>query len=919
MNFNYLLALTVCLFGATFASVAQEVTFTNSSGELGPITGSSYEDCAVDMNGDYLDDVVRVTSLGIYIDYQQPGGGFNQEFYSMLVQNPPTWSMCAGDIDGNGYNDLLFGNGSRVSFVYANEDGSAYSEDPHEEYIFSQRSTFADIDNDGHLDAFVCHDVDLSHPYRNDGAGNLTLDHSLIETIGVGGNYAAVWTDYDNDGDNDLYITKCRGGAPHGDLRRINGLYRNNGDGTYTEMGAAANMDDQNQGWATIFEDFDNDGWFDAFTVNHPSSDMPGGARNVFKHNNGDGTFTDIIEDTGIAISDLGAWRVDAGDFNNDGFVDILSELNKELYLNNGDGTFTGYDLPFSSGGIGDMNGDGFLDVIRGNSLYLNDGNDNNYVMFSLEGIFSNLNGIGSRVEIHGEWGVQVREIRSGTSFSPMKSLNAHFGLGQATSIDSVVVRWPSGIFTSISNPDINTTHHIPEAECILATTPIEVEGESTQICVGESVTLTAAEGFDQYSWSNGAQSQSIEVSTAGVYSATLTDNEGCVSVSEQVSVEVVEEDVVTLTAMGDTRFCEGQSVELSPSSGSDFEWSNGETTPMIEVVESGTYYVDAMGVCGEVTSDSITVEVLPATIPFVENVELSEPGTIILNAIGENILWYDEEDATEPIGSGNDFETPFLEASDVFWAESTTYYGGQMESGGKPDISGGGGLPTSGAYSYFDVWEPFTLIDVRVYVPATGEEGIRDIQLVDADENILASASFDLGVGEHVLELNFEVPVGEGLTLRCPQNNLFRNSSGVNYPYAIGTVGELYDSYYGSTYYYYFYDWNIQLEETACVSERVPVYVGFTGLDDEKAQAFLNVFPNPVHDVINIDLRVQTTDNWTFELFNISGELVWSNASVRVSNRYNEQVDVRGLAAGVYYLKTQSASRSITEKIVIQ
>lgn len=915
---NTLLATAFMVVLATGLS-AQPVSFTNMSGELNPISGSSYEDCAVDMNGDYLDDVVRVTSLGIYIDYQQAGGGFTQTFHEMLVQNPPTWSICAGDIDADGYNDLLFGNGSRVSFVYANDNGSSYSEDPHPEYIFSQRSTFADIDNDGNLDAFVCHDVDLSHPYRNDGNGNLTLDQSLIQTIDAGGNYAAVWCDYDNDGDNDLYITKCRGGAPWGDPQRINGLYQNNGNGTFSEVGIAANMDDGNQSWTTIFEDFDNDGWFEAFTVNHASGDVPGGARNKLMENNQDGTFTDIIDGSGIDITDLGAWNCDAGDFNNDGFVDIFSELSDELYLNNGDGTFTGQDLSFDDGGIGDFNGDGFLDVINGNSLWINDGNNNNYVIFSLDGIFSNKNGIGSRIEIHGDWGIQVREVRAGTSFSPMKSLNAHFGLGDATSIDSVVVRWPSGVITTIEDPAINTEHVIPEAECILATTPIEVTG-STTICTGESVTLTAEDGFDSYTWSNGAQTQTIEVAEAGTYTATLTDDEGCVSVSEQVVIDVVteEEDVITLSADGETQFCEGEMVTISASNGSEFSWSNGEETQMIEVTESGDYFVTAMGACSEVTSDTITVNVLPAPAPIVQDVELTEPGTALLEATGEGILWYDDEMATEPIGSGNTWETPELTGFTVYWAEANSTYGGQLESGGKPDNTGGGGLPSTGAYSYFNAFEPFTILDVRVYVPVEAGAGVRDVQLFDGSNNMLASASFNLEVGEQVITLDFDVPAGEGLSLRCPQNNMYRNSSGVQYPYAIGTVGEIYDSFYGGSYYYYFYDWNVQKEQQICPSVRVPVAIGFTGVSDDLDGATLQVFPNPASDWVNIELQSAVDRVWDFELFSVAGQLVWSNASVQATGQYFDQIDTRALPAGVYYLRVHSEGASATHKIVL-
>src|SRR5690606_8333837 len=313
----------------------------------------------------------------------------------------------------------------------------------------------------------------------------------------------------------------------------------------------------------------------------------------------------------------------------------------------------------------------------------------------SFEGIFSNHNGIGSRVEIYGDWGIQVREVRSGTSFSPMKSLNAHFGLGQATSVDSVVVKWPSGVVTTIPNPQINAINHIPESNCILASTPITVEGGIAQICAGSSVTLTAAAGFDQYLWNNGAQTQSIEVSSGGIYSASLTDADGCISVSEQVFIVELPEDNITLSTLGDLQFCEGGSVMISASYGTNFEWSNGATTQTIEATVSGIYYVEAMGACSETISDSIIVNVVPAPAPMVEDVLLNEPGTATISATGESILWYETEDATEPIGSGNVFETPFITESVQFWAEATYQYGGQLETGGKVDNSGGGGIPS--------------------------------------------------------------------------------------------------------------------------------------------------------------------------------------------------------------------------------
>lgn len=450
--------------------LSQVPTFTNRNDLIESYQGT--QSITVDMNGDFLDDFVRVSESGVGIDYQKADGTFHSVFIAMYILYPPTWSVAAGDIDSNGYTDLVLGNGQRVSFLFANEDGTAFTEQLHNDYIFSQRSNLVDIDNDGDLDAFVCHDVDQSHPYRNDGNQVMVEDQSLIQTLNLAGNYQSLWVDYDNDGDTDMYLTKCRQGSSPGDPERTNAMYRNNGDGTFSEVAASINMADNEQSWATVFQDFDNDGNFDAFCVNHSGA-------NRFYENDGTGVFTDIIDSTGINPTDLGAWENQGADFNNDGFVDILSEMARELYLNNGDMTFTGYDLPFDEGAIGDFNGDGYLDVGIGGSLWMNDGGSNNWVKFALVGVESNPNGIGARITINGEWGSQIREVRSGTGYSHMSSLIAHFGLGTSTEIESVLIEWPSGTIDFIENVDINSQHIYVEGDNVLGTSDFALNGIS--------------------------------------------------------------------------------------------------------------------------------------------------------------------------------------------------------------------------------------------------------------------------------------------------------------------------------------------------------------------------------------------------------------------------------------------------------
>jgi len=912
---NTLLFLSLLLLTA-LGIRAQSVSFTNASGLIGSISGGSARDCAVDMNGDYLDDIVRIQNTGIYIDYQKPDGSFIQEFFPASFSNQPSWSICAGDLDENGFNDLLFGGGSAVSFVMANDDGTVYSEAMDPAYIFSQRSTLFDIDNDGDLDAFVCHDIDLSHPYRNDGTGVMVEDQSLIETVNLPGNYACIWVDYNNDGNTDMYLTKCRGGASPGNPARTNGLYHNNGDGTFTEVGALANMDDNAQSWATVFEDFDNDGDFDAFIVNHDFA-------NRFKLNNGDGTFRDMISETGIDSTDLGAWSNAGADFNNDGFVDIVAEMSPNMYINNGDLTFTGQDAPFSDGGIGDFNNDGFLDVIRGSQVYLNDGNDNNWVKINTKGVISNLNGIGSRVEIYGDWGMQIREVRSGQSFRPMSSLSTHFGIGAATSIDSIIVRWPSGLVRIIENPAINTSHTIVEVACVLEASTIGVNG-SNQLCEGQTVELLAPAGFETHTWSTGDTNPSLEVSSAGSYGLVLYDDTGCVSVAQDVIIYEYVDTPPTITSLGDLTTCPNEGVTLTASNGDNHVWSNGMTGQTIEVMESGVYSVAVDAVCTEEPISSIQtieVEVLNTVAPTETMFEVDTDGIALVSAQGDNLQWFDVAEGGVAIAEGNSFQTTVLTEDTTFYVESHNVFGGGVQQGGKLTTDGGGGIPSVGAHSFFDAFENFTILSVEVLVPDGEEAGPRTIQLFDGDNTLMEEVVVDLVLGQQTVELNFVVPEGIGYSLRCPENNIFRNNSGVFYPYPIGdTAGELTNSVYGEDYYYYFYNWQVETESITCVSERIPVSITVVAVNELTEVSDLRVFPNPATDKVNLELTLLEDVNLKLSLTNNFGQVILNEQLGKQGlGQRIHTVDVSQLPTGVYQLQLSNNERSATMKVVVE
>lgn len=420
-------------------------------------SSGDYEMCVVDMNGDFIDDIVSVSTNNINVLFQQEDGSFQAEnFTTTSANHQPSWSMAAGDFNGDGYNDLVYGGSNGATFMVSNSSGMGYTEVSPGEYIFSQRTNFVDINNDGHLDAFVCHDVEPNVYYLNDGNNNFEYHQGGIGDYPTGGNYGSVWIDYDNDGLIDMFIAKC-GGEEN---RYTDQLLRNNGDGTFTDVAEAAGIANTTQTWSSAWADYDNDGDMDAMIG---ASSFFSGEHKLMR-NNGDGTFTDVTAGSGLDTFNGTSLEHAPADFDNDGFVDIFGNSNVIL-KNNGDMTFTPVNVPFSTVAIGDLNNDGFLDAFVNGTIYFNNGNENNWLAINTIGSESNTNGIGARVEIYSELGTQIRDVRSGEGFAMMSTLNTHFGLGADEEIEKVIVRWPSGIVDTIENPDINSTLVVSEGE----------------------------------------------------------------------------------------------------------------------------------------------------------------------------------------------------------------------------------------------------------------------------------------------------------------------------------------------------------------------------------------------------------------------------------------------------------------------
>lgn len=197
-------------------------------------------------------------------------------------------------------------------------------------------SAWADYDGDGDLDLFTV-SFDLPHAlFRNNGDGTFT---DVAEQAGLSrpwGGWSALFADYDNDGDPDIYITRNGWGG-----QGPNTLYRNNGDRTFTDVTKRAGGEDSSDSFTAAWADYDRDGFIDLYVANGVSSVH--GALNSLFHNNGDGTFTNAALQAGVfdVRPSIGsAW----GDADNDGYPDLYVVnygQDNGYYHNNGDGTFS--------------------------------------------------------------------------------------------------------------------------------------------------------------------------------------------------------------------------------------------------------------------------------------------------------------------------------------------------------------------------------------------------------------------------------------------------------------------------------------------------------------------------------------------------------------------------------------------------
>ena len=440
--------------------------------------------------------------------------------------------VCAGDYDNDGFTDLFVTFWGHNVLLHNNGDGTFTDVTKkaglaHTDIRWNTGCSFLDYDRDGHLDLFVARYVDFdaaqlgdssfasacdwkgqpvfcgpmglkgapNELYHNNGDGTFTnaSDKLIVKDNVPHYCFTPLTADFENNGWPDVYVS-CDSSP--------NFLFHNNRDGSFTDMalaaGVAYNEDGHTQaGMGVDAGDYAGDGWLDIIKTNFSDDSS------TLYRNNKDGTFTDATLQAGLGgnIQFLG-WGALFVDVDNDGWPDIfivnghvypeiegkglLSSFRerKLLYWNERDGKFKDVSLEagpgvtraFNSHGLAaaDFHNDGSVEFLVNNSydgpsLLRNDAPQGNWITVKLIGTKSNRDAIGARVTLRADGHQQLQEVRSGGSYISQSDFRLHFGLGHATEIDSLQIRWPSGLQQDLKNIPANKIIIIKEAVGIVA------------------------------------------------------------------------------------------------------------------------------------------------------------------------------------------------------------------------------------------------------------------------------------------------------------------------------------------------------------------------------------------------------------------------------------------------------------------
>ncbi len=384
---------------------------------------------------------------------------------------------------------------------------------------------------------------------------------------------------------------------------------------------------------------------------------------------------------------------------------------------------------------------------------------------------------------------------------------------------------------------------------CLTPFTPVAIIGP-TSICSNNLNSLyysiVPVFGATSYTWTVSGTGWSSVASTtdsilvtpgAGTGIITVTATNSCGSNAAQTLTVMIPNGTPAIPSpiVGNVSVCNGTlqtySVTLDTTVTNytwslPANWTGTSSTNSIHTTinnNGGTIMVNATNGCGTTTWDSLVVS-LPTAPTAASPFTINCMDSILLTASGSNtIAWYNLPSGGSPLDTGTTYNTGALSYTTTFYVENqlpgASDYCTPFDS-----AQGAGAFNTFTHSEIFNVLSPCTLVSVLVYAQAGGN---RTINLYDPTGTIINTLTTNIPAGHSRVTLNFQLPVGSGLALECSGTpNLYRNSSGANYPYndAAGLVSITGNDVPDPARYYFFYDW--ELQGAPCGSGRIPVVV---------------------------------------------------------------------------------------------
>jgi hypothetical protein len=406
--------------------------------------------------------------------------GLNKQYLNSIV-------AIAFDYDRDGYVDILLGNyfqpvdlfhpstphffpesfetannGGGVTLYHNNRDGTFTDVTDKAGLRFSGwvlALGHADVDHDGDDDLYVAVDFGQDRFFVNNG--DRTFTDMTEKAIGADTKKGmnADWGDFNNDGLFDVYVTNITDEY----MREGNFLWKNNGDGTFSDVARETGTYDTGWGWAGKFFDYDNDGWQDLYVVNGWVSAGPENyVVDIFQ----------LLTSPNVDLSDARNWPP-MGNKTLSGYQEKCLFHNEGGTLFKNEAARHGLNSKLDGRGIAvaDFDNDGRLDLLVSNAnarplLYHNiQPTGNHWVQFTLKGTQSNAFAVGARLWVTAGGQTQVGFVNGGNGFASQSSLRVHFGLGQATQIERLEVAWPTGTRQTFMNLQSDRIYTIVEGQ----------------------------------------------------------------------------------------------------------------------------------------------------------------------------------------------------------------------------------------------------------------------------------------------------------------------------------------------------------------------------------------------------------------------------------------------------------------------